>query len=160
MKNIVYITENLDFFSDSGAKIKTLNTLRCLSGELHITILSLNSSKTINHKKLKTFKNIDFEYVVDKNIEIPIKKRLSELISFYIKGIPYYFFQYKNNSFKKLVYEKIKSINPDAIHINHLTVSQYLPKNKRQIWVYEEHNIEHKLRFQMARYSKKMDIIG
>jgi polysaccharide biosynthesis protein PslH len=156
MKNIVYITENLDFFSDSGAKIKTLNTIECLSKKFHITILSLNSSKKINQVYRRKFKNIDFHYVVDKNIENPIKKRLLELIYFYIKGIPYYFFQYKNSSFKKLVDKKIKNINPEVIHINHLTMSQYLPKNKRQIWVYEEHNIEHKLRFQMARFSKKI----
>ena len=73
MKNIVYITENLDFFSDSGAKIKTLNTIECLSKKFHITILSLNSSKKINQVYRRKFKNIDFHYVVDKNIENPIK---------------------------------------------------------------------------------------
>jgi len=156
MKNIVYITENLDFFSDSGAKIKTLNTLRCLSSEFHITVLSLNSSNVINHKKLKTFKNIDFEYVVDKNIEIPIKKRFLELIYFYIKGIPYYFFQYKNKKFNNLVSKKIKEIEPNIIHIDHLTMAQYLPKKKNCVWIYEEHNIEYKLRFQMAKFSKKI----
>lgn len=152
MKNILYITENLDFFADSGAKIKTINTLDCLNKEFKVNVLSLNSSSKIN----KIPKNIGFDFVVDKNIEIPVKKRLKELFVQYLRGNPYYFFQYQNKDFKKLVNKKIKELKPDIIHIDHLTMAQYLPNIKNEKWVFEEHNVEHKLRFQMSKFSKKI----
>jgi glycosyltransferase involved in cell wall biosynthesis len=35
-------------------------------------------------------------------------------------------------------------------------MAQYLPKIKNEQWIYEEHNIEYKLRLQMAKFSKKI----
>lgn len=156
MKNILYLTENLDFYADSGAKIKTINTLHCLNKNFKVKVLSLNSEKKLNNNYQKNLKNIDFTYLADPRIEIPIKKRLLETLTNYLLGKPYYFFQYKNLKFKNLVNDTIKSLKPDCIHIDHLTMAQYLPQTKNEKWVYEEHNIEYKLRFEMAKFSKKI----
>ncbi|MFZ5438254.1 MAG: glycosyltransferase [Patescibacteria group bacterium] len=156
MKNILYLTENLDFYADSGAKIKTINTLRCLDKNFNIKVLSLNSTKQLNKKYQKNFKNLDFIYLTDQKIEVPVKKRLLETLANYLLGRPYYFFQYKNLKFQNLVNDTIRSLKPDCIHIDHLTMAQYLPKIKNEQWIYEEHNIEYKLRLQMAKFSKKI----
>lgn len=156
MKNILYLTENLDFYADSGAKIKTINTLRCLDKSFNIKVLSLNSTKQINKNYQKNFKNLNFTYLADSKIETPIKKRLLETLANYLLGRPYYFFQYKNLKFQNLVNDTIKNLKPDCIHIDHLTMAQYLPKIKNEQWIYEEHNIEYKLRLQMAKFSKKI----
>lgn len=156
MKNILYLTENLDFYADSGAKIKTINTLRCLNKNFRVKVLSLNSRKKLNNNYQQNLKKIDFTYLTDPKIEIPIKKRFLETLINYLAGKPYYFFQYKNLKFQNLVSSTIKSLKPDCIHIDHLTMAQYLPKIKNEKWIYEEHNIEYKLRLQMAKFSKKI----
>lgn len=153
MKKVLYLTENFDFAENSGATIKTANTIKTLAKKFSVHVLSLNSGPV---KKTTKQKNINLESIQDKTIEIPVKKRLGQLFSNYLQLNPYYFFQYENDRFKKRVAEIINTWQPTVVHIDHLTMAQYLPEEKRRLWVYEEHNIEYRLRYQMAKFSRKI----
>lgn len=58
--------------------------------------------------------------------------------------------------FKDFVDKILRTKEYDAIHIDHLEMTQYLPKTKRNLWIYEEHNIEYQLEWEQFLSTKKV----
>ncbi|MBT3249516.1 MAG: glycosyltransferase [Candidatus Pacebacteria bacterium] len=146
MKKIIYITEQFPYPPDSGGKIKTLNTLNTLSKKYQVHLISFSPQqiKIENENYLKRILTSS-TVIVDKTINDHVKDNKNKLIRNYLKGVPYLIFQYQNQEATQKINKLIKKINPTAIHIDHLNMSQYLPAIKKCAWVFEEHNLESKL---------------
>lgn len=156
MKNILYITQNFPYPPYSGGKIKTLNTIQTLAKAFNVFVLCL-SDKRLLPKDLIALElpTITVKAVYDPGINSPIKGSLGKLFKHYSRGIPYLVYQYSNEQFRSLVEQKVASIQPAVIHIDHINMAQYLPKKKGQAWILEEHNIEYQRYLTQFYYTDK-----
>lgn len=155
---ILYLTSRFPFPADSGGPIKTLRTLKLLAKNHQLFLLCFAPSKQyLSHQghleklcsEVRVFvSNLPFDHF--KNIGSVILKSL-------FLPEPFIVYRHRDKRFKKAVDEILEKEKIDAIHIDHLNMSSYLPKKKNCLWVLEEHNIESEINwgiFKRERWNK------
>jgi len=154
---ILYLTQILPYPFDSGGKIKTYQTLRIL-GQKHQVFLTcfLDSRKNIGHtQKLKKIC-----YQVKCFYRPVITSRFREIAGIVLKSmvslLPFEVYRYSDRRMSSYLKEIIDKESFDAIHIDHLNMAQYLPKEKTNLWVLEEHNVESKLAQKAFKKEKRL----
>jgi len=152
---ILYITQLFPFPADSGGKIKSYQTLQLLSQENDIYLICFSDSalEASYLKKVKDFcKSVQVVYRPE------VTRRFKEIPLMIIKSIfslkPFEILRYSSSQVTDYIFELLQREDIEAIHIDHLNMAQYLPKNKSQKWVLEEHNIESNLLKQAYKVSR------
>lgn len=140
---ILYLTQILPFPEDSGGRIKTYQTLRLLAKNHQVYLVCFVTSKNdFKYRKnlekfchqVKAFYN---PIITSRFKKIP-KILFSSLFSF----LPFEVYRYFDSQMKLYIDRIAEREKFDAIHIDHINMSQYLPLEKNCLWVLEEHNIE------------------
>lgn len=143
-KKLLYLSQVYPYPPDGGGKIKTLNTLLTLSKNFDIFAVFVSernpSQKEINYLSKK---GIKLKVFYNPKILESVKKNLVNLFAHLARGVPHYVFQYTYPPAKKYIEKKINDFQPDIIHIDHINITQYLPEEKKHIWILEQHNLEH-----------------
>jgi polysaccharide biosynthesis protein PslH len=157
MKKILYISQVFPYPDDGGGKIKTLNSLTALAKKYEVyaifisekkpTKKDLNYLKKIGVKKIKVFFSAQ---ILDS-----VKDDYHNLIKNFAKLNPHYVFQYTYKPAFSFIKKAIKTYKPNIIHIDHINISQYLPKNKNEVWILEHHNLEFYLLWTRFIHSNK-----
>ncbi|MCB9813402.1 MAG: glycosyltransferase [Pseudomonadales bacterium] len=145
-KNIIYITQLLPYPPISGGRIKSLNTIQTLSKKFNIILICFSknrpSKKSLAY--LKKYVKVIKVFHLPKIDEEP-KEDIKKLLKNYFRFIPNYVSQFHSNKATTYINNLIQKISPTVIHIDHINMAQYLPKNKKQAWILEEHNVEYQL---------------
>lgn len=156
-KKILYISQMYPYPPDGGGKIKTLQTLRTLAQEYEVFAVFVSETQPTRDGLYELEKlNIKVKVFYSDKILASVKDDLVNLARHFIRGIPHYVFQYTHQPASPFIKKIIKEFKPDVIHIDHLNMAQYLPKEKRQVWILEHHNVETYLYWTRFLYSGKI----
>lgn len=127
----------------SGGLIKTFNTITTLAQEHDVRAVfitdSIPSPTSLKHL---TSMGISVKYFVSAQIRASLKEKFWDIVWCYLRGIPFYVYQYTHAPVFPYVEREIARFRPDIIHVDHLNLSQYLPQIKHQTWILEHHNVE------------------
>lgn len=119
---ILFVANRIPYPPFRGDKLKIYNLAKRLSNkhELYLVtfVQSRNELKYIPELQ-KLFKEVSVTY-------LPKWKSALNCLLFGLGKKPFQVLYFKSTQFKKKVDELIKRINPDAIHIQHLRMAQYL----------------------------------
>ena len=139
---ILYITEFLPYPLDSGGKIKTYQTLKLLSTkhQIYLACFAVTPSELKNKGKLEKI-CYQVNTVVNPFTVVDLQKIKREVFKNFFTVDPFIFRRFKSSKMTKVINEVLKSKKIDAIHIDHFYMSQYLPLEKKHLYVLEEHNI-------------------
>jgi hypothetical protein len=142
---------------DGGGKIKTFNTLKTLAQKYQIQAVFITETNP-NRKEREELKKlgVGIKIFFSESILASVKDNLPHLFWHLIRGIPHYVFQYTHQPAFAYINNVIKEYRPDIIHIDHLNIAQYLPKEKRETWVLEHHNVETYLYWTRFKHSRKL----
>ncbi|MBI5449127.1 glycosyltransferase [Candidatus Gottesmanbacteria bacterium] len=155
-KKILYLSQMYPYPPDGGGKIKTLNTLRALSREYQVSAVFVSETKPTKEELYELEKlGITVKVFYSDRILASVKDDLMDLAWHFFRGIPHYVFQYTHNPAFPYVHKLIRDFKPDIIHVDHLNMAQYLPKEKHQVWILEHHNVETYLYWTRFLYSRK-----
>lgn len=147
-KKILYISQLYPYPANSGGKIKTLNTLLALVKKYQVFAIFISEENPIQKDLAYLEKRgIQVKVFFSPTILASVKDDLVGLFFKFIHGIPHYVFQYTHDEAFPYIKKAIIEYNPDIIHIDHLNMSQYLPKHKKRVWILEHHNVEAYLYF-------------
>ncbi len=142
-KKILLLSQLYPYPPVSGGRIKTLNTIKCLAKEYNIYAIFISEEIPTKKDISKLTKlGIKVKVFYSKTILASVKDDLANLIKNYMKGISHYVFQYTHKPAFSYINHAIAKFKPDIIHVDHLNLAQYLPKEKKQIWILEHHNVE------------------
>lgn len=142
-KKILYLSQAFPFPDDGGGKIKTLNTLKALSSKYDVYAVFVSEYQpSVGEVAHLTNLGIKVKVFYSEKIHWSVKDDYGWLCKNFIKGNPHYIFQYENFKAKKFISKEIYLYKPDVIHVDHLNLAQYLPKEKNQKWILESHNFE------------------
>lgn len=142
-KKVLYISQAYPYPAVSGGRIKTLNTLLALSKRYTVHAVFISEEKP-NAQELSymTKRGIRVKIFYSSDILSSVKDDLWGMIRKFLHGIPHYVFQYTHASASPFISNIISLYHPDIIHIDHLNMAQYLPKQKKEQWILEHHNVE------------------
>lgn len=143
--NILFITDVFPYPLNTGGKIVSYQLLKTLSNKFHIHLLSLvGQQPTVEEYKAITSLGIVISTVLSQK-----QGELSkyEMIRSILHLKPFFLFNYYEHEFKVKMNKLLESKQFDIVHVDHLYMSQYLPKEKRQYWILSEHNIEYKIQY-------------
>ena len=156
-KKILYLSQMYPYPPDGGGKIKTLQTLHALAQEYEIFAVFVSETKSTKEELYELEKlGIKVKVFYSDKILASVKDDLVDLAWHFTRGIPHYMFQYTHQPAFSYILKLIEDFHPDIIHVDHLNMSQYLPKEKRQVWILEHHNVETYLYWTRFLYSKKL----
>lgn len=156
-RKILYLSQMYPYPPDGGGKIKTLQTLRALAREYEIFSVFVSETQPTRDELYELEKlNIKVKVFYSDKILASVKDDLVNLARHFIRGIPHYVFQYTHQPAFPYIQKLINEIKPDVIHVDHLNMAQYLPKEKRQVWILEHHNVETYLYWTRFLYSGKI----
>ncbi len=156
-KKILYLSQMYPYPPDGGGKIKTLQTLRALAREYEVSAVFVSETKPTEQELNELTKlGIKVKVFYSDKILASVKDDLVDLSWHFIRGIPHYVFQYTHEPAFPFIKEAIVEFRPDIIHVDHLNMAQYLPNEKRQIWILEHHNVETYLYWTRFLYSRKL----
>lgn len=143
MKKVLYISQQYPYPPSGGGSIKTLETLVSLAEHYQVTAVFLSdylpTKPAVNYlQQLKIA-----VHIIPRNTERDTaKRRVCALLKGYLSGVPHYIQQYSSKSMTNMVRKLIRTVEPDVIHIDHISMAQYLPQKKRELWILEQHNVE------------------
>ncbi|MBI5448712.1 glycosyltransferase [Candidatus Gottesmanbacteria bacterium] len=142
-RKILYLSQAYPYPADGGGKIKTLQTLETLAREYRIYAVFISEVKPKKEDLQILVKlGITVKVFYSDRVLASVKKDLVGLAWHFIRGISHYQFQYFLASARPAIQKIIDDWKPDVIHVDHLNMSQYLPKRKQQVWILEHHNVE------------------
>lgn len=151
-KKILFISQCFPLPLDGGGKIKTFNTLKTLAKKYDIFAVFI-SERRAKKTSLQVFKKLGIECQVFKaaGMSESIKNNYWRLVWNYLQLRPHFVYQYHFPPAQKFIKKKIKSWQPDIIHVDHINTSQFLPKksflrqnlNQPATLVLENHNLDH-----------------
>ena len=142
---------------DGGGKIKTLNTIKTLAKEFEIYAIFVSEEQPSKKELCELEKlGIKIKVFYSDRILASVKDDYPNLLRKFLIGIPHYVFQYSHPEAANYIQEVINNFKPDIIHIDHLNIAQYLPKEKDQIWILEHHNVEAYLYWTRLLHSRKL----
>lgn len=155
---ILFITQNLPYPPDSGGKIKTYETIKLLAKKHKIFLACfLGNKDELRHTKKLEKLGLKVFIVYFPQTVIHFSKMRKFMGKSLFSTLPFLVYRHRNKEMMCIISEILKKESIDAIHIDHLTMAQYLPKKKEQIWVYDEHNIDSQTNwqiFQRAAWNK------
>jgi len=153
-KKLLFLSQCFPLPLDGGGRIKTFNTISCLSKKFDIYAIFV-SERLAKKEHLKLFKKMDIKVKIFQTnmIEESIKKNYPKLIWNYLQLRPHFVYQYRNKQAIEFIKKAIVNWRPDIIHVDHINSSQFLPNKywlilklkKKPICVLENHNINHLL---------------
>lgn len=149
---ILYITQLLPYPLDTGGKIKTYKTIKLLAKnhQIHLVCFVPKPSDLKYKKELeKLCKKV--MVFVSPLVRARYKDILGKVFLNLFSLTPFIFYRYFNFKMEQYINTILKKEKFDAIHIDHLNIAQYLPKEKNCLWVLEEHNIESQGKFSIAK---------
>ncbi|MBI3576948.1 glycosyltransferase family 4 protein [Candidatus Gottesmanbacteria bacterium] len=142
-RKILYLSQMYPYPPDGGGKIKTLATLRALAQEYEIFAVFVSETNPTAEELYELEKlGIKVKVFCTDKILASVKDDLANLAWHFIRGVPHYVFQYTHQPTFPYIQSLIKEFKPDVIHVDHLNMAQYLPKQKKQTWILEHHNVE------------------
>jgi len=154
---ILYITQSFPFPADSGAHIKTLSTLKALSQKFEVHFFCLAVKRPPVKDIIELRKIVDqVSFSVCPSIQSSLKTRPIWVLKNFLQGKPYLFFQYYHLKANLQIEAVIAQYKPQVIHIDHLSMAQFLPREKKQVWILESHNMESDLSEEYAKNSKNI----
>lgn len=143
MKKILYLSQLFPQPPDSGGKIKTLNTVLTLAKHYQVYAIFISEEKPKPEDiKVLTDAGMRVKVFYSSTILASVKDDLWGLFKNFLRGTPHYVFQYTHTPAGKFIDRVIKQFKPDIIHVDHLNMAQYLPKEKNEKWILEHHNVE------------------
>ena len=157
-KKILYISQVFPYPTDGGGKIKTYNSLRVLAKKFDVYAVFVSEKKPstteINHLRKLGIQKVKVFFTTA--ILDSVKDDLWNLTKNFLQLRPHYVFQYQHAEAHTFIDQAVDDFSPDIIHIDHVNMAQYLPKEKRQIWILESHNLEFYLLWTRSVHSKKL----
>ncbi|MBU3956756.1 glycosyltransferase family 4 protein [Patescibacteria group bacterium] len=155
---VLFITQFLPFPPDTGGKIKTYQTIKIVSKENQIFLISFVERK----QDLKWEKEIRKHCYGTKTFVTPIittshKELKLRALSGIFNPKPFRVQKYFLREVADFIEKLSKKENFDAIHCDHETSIQYLTfvRNwQKKLKIYDEHNISSEGLFGYARYEK------
>lgn len=144
--NILFITESFPYPLDSGGKIVSHQMLTMLSVKHNITLVALTDKKpTEKAHHAITSLGIKAALVVSKKRSPWYKPSKIELLRALLQGKPPAIYSFYEEMLTSKISSLLEKERFDIIHIEHLSMAQYLPKIKTTKWIFQEQNIEYKL---------------
>lgn len=155
---LLFLSQGFPYPPDGGGYIKTFNTLTALAKKYEIWAVFVSEKPAVK-EGLAYFQNIGVRCVVvdNPNVYRPVKQNLRWLFSNLLQGIPHYVFQYTQPLARQKIQELWDTIDPDLVHVDHLNLAQYLPKQKKIPWILEHHNLEFFLYWTRFKYTRRLD---
>ncbi|GIK84393.1 MAG: glycosyl transferase family 1 [Patescibacteria group bacterium] len=156
-KKILFLSQVYPYPADGGGKIKTLNSLKTLAKDFDVYAIFISEKKPLK-KDIEYLKKIGVKKIkVFYNLKIlaSVKDDYPHLIMNFLKLRPHYVFQYTFAPAFSYIKNAVSSYKPDIIHIDHINIAQYLPKEKNEVWILEHHNLEFYLLWTRFLYSSK-----
>lgn len=151
---LLYLSQCFPLPLDGGGKIKTFNTLQALAKSKQFDIVAcFVSERQAETISLKQFEKLGIKVKIFKTdlMTRNIKQEYFKLMWNYLQLRPHFVYQYRYKSSFIWIKRKIKSWQPDVIHVDHINSAQFLPSRK---WlarncqqmpklVLENHNLNH-----------------
>lgn len=163
-KKILYLSQCFPLPLDGGGRIKTFNTLQTLSKKFKV-YATFVSERNASKEDLDKFKKLGIDVKIFKTdlVSKSIKEDYLKLAWNYLQFRPHFVYQYRYKPSFVWIKNKIKSWQPDIIHVDHINSAQFLPSRK---WlggnckkipklILENHNLNHVLFATRFRESKK-----
>lgn len=155
-KKILYISQMYPYPPDGGGKIKTFQTLWALAQEYEVFAVFVSETQPTRDEPHELEKlGIKVKVFYSDRILASVKDDFIDLFWHFLHGTPHYVFQYTHQAAFPYIQNLIGGFNPDVIHVDHLNMAQYLPKEKHEAWILEHHNVETYLYWTRFLYSRK-----
>lgn len=164
-KKLLYLSQCFPLPLDGGGRIKTFNTLKTLSQKFDIFAVFV-SERHAKKQELMEFEKLKIKVKIFKTklMAESIKEDYFKLAWNYLQLRPHFVYQYRYAPSFTWIKEKIKTWQPDIIHIDHINSTQFLP---RKPWlkkycqqmpklILENHNLDHVLFFTRFKETKKL----
>ena len=122
---ILFVANRMPFPPFRGDKLKIYNLAKALSKYHELDLITIAESKqdieSVNDLEIY-FKSIDYTYV-------PKWKSYLNVLLTLFSNKPFQVGYFNSKAFKNKLENKLKHYNYDAIHVQHLRMSQFIPKN-------------------------------
>lgn len=145
---ILFLTQLFPYPLDSGGRIKTYHTLRCLAGEHEVTLLTFLRNER-ERSLLPEVEKICYEVRT-----CPLRRsRLRDaawLARTTAAGGSFLVRRDYTAQMQALVNESVQREQFEVIHIDRLQMAQYLPADRQAVVVLDQHNIESDIVAQLA----------
>lgn len=152
---ILYISQLLPYPLDTGGKIKAFKTIQALAKKHKVYLVCFVYKKAeLKHRKEMEKICQKVKVFVWPLTRRKFKKLKTKLFFNFFSLKPFIFYRYFNPQMKKYVNNLLQKDKFDVIHIAHLNMTQYLPKKKNCLWIFEEHNIESEGKWSIAKYER------
>jgi glycosyltransferase involved in cell wall biosynthesis len=162
---LLYLSQCFPLPLDGGGRIKTFNSIATLSKKFEV-FATFVSERNANPEDLARFKQMGVKVKVFKTnlVSESIKDDYLKLAWNYLQLRPHFVYQYRYKPSFSWIKNKIKSWQPDIIHIDHINSAQFLPSkswlfqncHKMPKLVLENHNLNHILFATRFKESKKV----
>jgi polysaccharide biosynthesis protein PslH len=175
-KHILYLTQDYPVGEWSGGIIKTLRSINKLASVYQLDVVCFSMYRVDSIRKDPNIKY----YVVGRHIQTAISQRSNFILIRLIKRIfnirfsiktafcnfidslihinPFSCKNYFDTRYSTIVEKLIRNNHYSAIHIDHITLANYLPKTKlsNQVYILEEDDIKTKTAFDICFYSNSL----
>ncbi|WP_111641468.1 glycosyltransferase [Marinimicrobium alkaliphilum] len=162
MKRILWLSHIVPFPLESGVILRSYNLIKELSKKHSITMIAFNqtdncpSQDDLDTATTELSKFCSIEGVVD----IPKDVSLASRITLPIKGLlpnrTYTNLWLKSQAYKDLVHRVLIENEFDVIHVDTISLAQYLPSDTRSYTVLNHHNIESLMMLRRASQEKNL----
>lgn len=164
-KKLLYLSQCFPLPLDGGGKIKTFNTLKTLAKKFDIFAVFI-SERTAPREELREFEKLGIKTKIFQTdiMSQDIKKNYLKLIWNYLHLRPHFVYQYRYVPSFKWIKEKIKTWQPEVVHVDHVNSAQFLPTKKWLVTnckkspklILENHNLNHILFFTRFKETTKL----
>lgn len=162
---LLYLSQCFPLPLDGGGRIKTFNSIATLSKKFEV-FTTFVSERNARPEDLLRLKKLGIKSKVFKTslVSESIKDDYLKLAWNYLQFRPHFVYQYRYKPSFSWIKNKIKTWQPDIIHVDHINSAQFLPSKK---WltenchkmpklILENHNLNHVLFATRFKESKKL----
>ena len=162
---LLYLSQCFPLPLDGGGRIKTFNSIATLSKKFEVFATFVSERKARPEDLLK-FKQLGVKNKIFKTslVSESIKDDYLKLAWNYLQLRPHFVYQYRYKPSFSWIKNKIKTWQPDIIHVDHINSAQFLPSKK---WlaenchkmpklILENHNLNHVLFATRFKESNKL----
>lgn len=161
---ILYITQLLPVPQDTGGKIKTFQTIKLLAQEnkVHLVCFVPSASELKHRQKLEKVCASVRVFVWPKTTA-NYRQMVGDVFFNLFSRAPFTLYRYSSPEMHAYLDRLLRKEEFDIIWIDHLNMAQYLPRRqaglprqKKQTWVLEEHNIESSAKASIVRHERSI----
>ncbi|WP_353948972.1 glycosyltransferase [Sporolactobacillus sp. Y61] len=153
--NILFLNNLLPYPLDNGGKINTYNTIKALSKNNNVDLLSFinDESERVNIKRLNTL--CDRIQVVKKTVirGTSTSTFVKDYIMSFFTPLPYVINKFYSKEMEKLIIQYQGERNYDLIYVNHLSMMVYNKSFYAKVLLHEQ-NVESKIFGRFIRETK------